>query len=168
MSPEQTGRTSKSIDKTTDIYSLGISFFQMLTGELPFKGEINEVIYTHIAKQPPTLLKFREDIPEAIEEVVQKMLKKNPNERYCSVIGIKKELEFILNNLNNEELKDFKAGKFDIDDIFAFEEKIYGRESEIKIFKEKIESIQEKDSTEMIMISGVSGIGKSVIDSYLY
>jgi serine/threonine protein kinase len=163
MSPEQTGRTAALVDKTSDIYSLGITFFQLLTGKLPFTGDLNNVIYSHIAKLPPSIKELNNEIPDAIEEIVQKMLKKNQFERYCSLVGVKKELEFILKNLKNEnELKSFKAGQFEVNDIFDFGDKLYGRDKEVSICKETLKKVQNKQNSEMIMICGASGIGKSV------
>ena len=169
MSPEQTGRTSSLVDKTTDIYSLGITFFQLLTGKLPFEGDLTQVIYSHIAKQPPKLQSFDPNIPNYIEDIVQKMIKKNQNERYFSIIGVKKELEFIQKNLENEEiLKSFKPGHLDVDDIFKFEHKVYGRDVEIQALKKRLEFVKENNVVEMLMVCGASGIGKSrLVDEIL-
>jgi serine/threonine protein kinase len=163
MSPEQTGRTASLVDKTSDIYSLGITFFQLLTGKLPFTGDLNNVVYSHIAKLPPSIKEINPKVPDAIEGVIQKMLKKNQFERYCSLVGVKKEMEFILKNLENEEkLKAFKAGQFEVNDIFDFGDKLYGRDKEVLICKETLKKVQQKQISEMIMIGGASGIGKSV------
>jgi len=169
MSPEQTGRTSSLVDKTSDIYSLGITFFQLLTGKLPFEGDLTQVVYSHIAKQPPTLQSIVPSTPKCIEDVILKMIKKNQNERYFSIIGVKKELEFIQKNLNNKEVLDgFKAGQLDVDDIFKFKNKVYGRESEIEILKNRLEKVIQNDRVEMSMICGASGIGKSrLVDEVL-
>jgi serine/threonine protein kinase len=163
MSPEQTGRTNSLVNKTSDIYSLGITFFQLLTGELPFTGDLNNVIYSHLAKSPPSVQDKNPNVPQALEEIVQKMLKKNQSERYCSIVGVKKELEFILKNLKNvDELQQFKAGKYDVNDIFLFGNKLYGREVEIEIGKKILQQVQKAESSQLLMISGASGIGKSV------
>jgi serine/threonine protein kinase len=161
MSPEQTGRTNSLVDKTSDIYSLGITFYQLLTGKTPFEGDVTQVIYSHIAKEPPKMKYFVPDIPDALEEVVLKMIQKNQKDRYCSIVGVKKELEFIQKNLKN--LKDFKAGQFDIHDIFGFEDILYGRDDQVELLTKNLKNAQENNFVGMSMISGSSGIGKSVI-----
>jgi serine/threonine protein kinase len=165
MSPEQTGRTNSLVDKTSDIYSLGITFYQLLTGKTPFEGDVTQVIYSHIAKEPPKMKHFVSDIPEAIEEVVLKMIQKNQKDRYCSIVGVKKELEFIQKNLN--DLKDFKAGQFDVNDIFGFEDKLYGRGDQVELLTRNMKNAQNNNMVGMSMISGSSGIGKSVFFLFL-
>jgi serine/threonine protein kinase len=163
MSAEQTGRIDSLVDKTSDIYSLGITFFQLLTSKTPFSGDSSQLIYSHIAKEPPTMKSFVPEIPDCLENLVQKMIQKNQKNRYNSVIGIKKELEFIQNNLTNENvLKKLKAGQFQLNDNFIFQDKLYGREEDIEILLKNLKTVREKNSVVMSVIAGSSGIGKSV------
>jgi serine/threonine protein kinase len=163
MSPEQTGRTNSMVDKTSDIYSLGITFYHLLTGRTPFEGDMTQVIYSHIAKEPPKMKYFVSNVPQCIEDVVSKMIQKNQNNRYCSIVGVKKELEYIQKNWKDDQiLNKFKAGQFNVNDIFSFENKLYGREKQIEMLRKSVKSAQELRSVGMCMISGSSGIGKSV------
>jgi serine/threonine protein kinase len=163
MSPEQTGRTNSLVDKTSDIYSLGMTFYQLLVGKTAFHGETSHVIYSQIAKEPPKIQNSVPEVPDCLEGLIQKMIKKNQKERYRSVVGVKKELEFIQKNLKNEtSLKEYFPGQFDVNDIFSFEKKLYGRDEEVEILMKNLKNVQDNNVIEISMISGSSGIGKSV------
>jgi serine/threonine protein kinase len=83
MAPEQTGRMNRSIDSRSDLYSLGVTFYQMLTGSLPFTAsEPMEWVHCHIARQPPRPSERRSGIPEPISAIVLKLLAKTAEERY--------------------------------------------------------------------------------------
>ena len=94
MSPEQTGRMNRSVDYRTDFYSLGITFYEMLTGKLPFSAKDPlELVHCHIAKAPIPPQKLNPEIPDAVSEIVMKLLSKTAEDRYQSAFGIKIDLE---------------------------------------------------------------------------
>jgi serine/threonine protein kinase len=109
MSPEQTGRISMKVDSRSDIYSLGITFYEMLTGKLPYQGDKLGLVHAQITKKLPDIL----DIPPVINGMLQKMCEKNPNERYQSSLGVQKDLETFLKNLNSLP-KEFPFGQEDV------------------------------------------------------
>ena len=157
MSPEQTGRISKNVDNRSDIYSLGISFYELLTGKKPFEGDKLALVHSQITKKLPNI----PDIPKVLNDLIQKMCSKNPSERYSSTKGILKDLEFIEKNLNSIP-SNFEVGKQD-EKFFQIPNKLYGREKEIRILKLSISS-QEK----MCLVSGYSGAGKSKLVEELF
>ncbi|KYC36964.1 PAS domain S-box protein [Scytonema hofmannii PCC 7110] len=138
MSPEQTGRMNRSIDYRTDFYALGVTFYELLTGQLPFpKSDALELVHSHIAKQavPPHELVGEytcAPIPPIISEIVMKLMAKNPENRYQSAYGLKADLEQCLHQLQTTgEIVSFSLGQQDIADKFQIPQKLYGREQEI-------------------------------------
>ena len=173
MSPEQTGRMNRSIDYRTDFYSLGVTFYEMLTGQLPFQATDSlELVHCHIAKTPVPPHLINSEIPEVLSEIVMKLLAKTAEERYQSALGLKADLEICLKMLQTSgEISRFKVGELDLFSQFYIPQKLYGREQEVSLLMDAFERIsnppqpplgrQGKGGVEMMLISGYSGIGKS-------
>ncbi|MEG4914683.1 serine/threonine-protein kinase, partial [Microcoleus sp. B7-D4] len=133
MSPEQTGRMNRSLDYRTDFYSLGATFYELLTYQLPFDtNDVLELVHSHLAKQPLSPSQVNPEIPQILSDIVMKLMGKNAEERYQSAIGIKADLEECLNQLHsNNNISFFSLGCQDISDRFQIPQKLYGREREI-------------------------------------
>jgi PAS domain S-box-containing protein len=169
ISPEQTGRIHKTVDYRADYYSLGVSFYELLTGRLPFDSSDKlEIIYAHIAKKALSPSKVNEHIPQAISNIIMKLMSKMPEDRYQSLTGLKNDLQICQESFkDHRQIKDFKIGKKDISDTFKIVEKLYGREEEI----EKLISVFEKvnkGGKELVFIEGYSGVGKSALVKELH
>ncbi len=164
MSPEQTGRMNRAIDYRTDFYSLGVTFYEMLLGELPFPTtDPIELVHRHIAKQPIPLCKLNSSIPKAVSDIVMKLLAKTAEDRYQSAYGIKMDLEACLTQLQAYgEVNNFLLAQHDVSAKFQIPQKLYGREQEIDTLIAAFDRMSQ-GSTEMILIAGYSGIGKSVL-----
>jgi len=162
ISPEQTGRFRREIDHSTDLYSLGILFYEMITGTLPFtKEDPIELIYAHIAKVPLSPDAVRNDIPSVVSEIIMKLISKEPRDRYQSAYGIKHDLEQCLaSQQKGGNIEHFEIRQKDISDKFVIPEKLYGREKEIKVLLDAYENAKNGKS-EMVFVEGYSGIGKS-------
>ncbi|MBW3586318.1 MAG: serine/threonine protein kinase, partial [Cyanobacteria bacterium 0813] len=143
MSPEQTGRMNRAIDYRTDFYSLGVSFYEMLTGELPFTStDPLELVHSHIAKSPIPPHQIKPEIPEAISLLVMKLLAKNAEERYQSASGIKSDLEACLHQLGTTgKIEIFPLGQQDLLENFEIPQKLYGREAEVALLMSAFERI---------------------------
>ncbi|OKH37343.1 serine/threonine protein kinase [[Phormidium ambiguum] IAM M-71] len=164
ISPEQTGRMNRGIDYRTDFYSLGVTFYELLTGKLPFQSnDLMELVHCHIAKAAPLIHEINPEIPLVISEIVSKLMAKNVEDRYQSALGLKADLEKCLHQLQETgEIEGFKIGQKDLCDRFMIPEKLYGREQEVKQLLEAFDRVAQGNS-EMILVAGFSGIGKTVV-----
>ncbi|MBD2457204.1 AAA family ATPase [Nostoc sp. FACHB-87] len=164
ISPEQTGRMNRVIDYRTDFYSLGVTFYELLTGELPFSSnDAMELVHSHLAKTAPLVNEINPDIPSVISEIVRKLMAKNSEDRYQSVLGLKFDLEKCLIQLKETaEIQSFEIGQRDVCDRFIIPDKLYGRETEVNTLLEAFERVTE-GATEMMLVAGFSGIGKTAV-----
>ncbi|MDF5706296.1 MAG: AAA family ATPase [Nostoc sp. S4] len=172
ISPEQTGRMNRGIDYRTDFYSLGVTFFELLTGELPFlSNDPMELVHCHIAKTAPSLRELKnqkskiksQEIPQVLSDIVMKMMAKNAEDRYQSVLGLKFDLEKCLQQLRETgKIEDFEIAERDLCDRFIIPDKLYGREIEVKTLLEAFDRVS-LGATEMMLVAGFSGIGKTAV-----
>ncbi len=164
ISPEQTGRTNRSIDYRSDFYSLGVTFYEILTKKLPFYSkDPNELVYFHLTKEPIAPDKINNNIPPVISNIILKLLSKNAEDRYQSAIGIITDLKKCENELlKTKKITNFKLGKGDVFDKFQIPEKIYGREKEEKIILDAFNQAS-KGKRQVVFVKGKAGIGKTSI-----
>jgi predicted ATPase/signal transduction histidine kinase len=164
LSPEQTGRMNRGIDYRSDFYCLGMTFYELLTGTLPFRSEdAMELVHGHLAKQPIPIHQIHSEIPLILSEIVSKLIAKNAENRYQSALGIKHDLEICLDQLQTTgTIEPFEIGKRDISDRFLIPEKLYGREAEVNQLLNSFDRVAN-GTTEMVLVAGFSGIGKTAV-----
>ncbi|BAY92906.1 MULTISPECIES: ATP-binding sensor histidine kinase [unclassified Tolypothrix] len=164
ISPEQTGRMNRGIDYRTDFYSLGVSFYELLTGELPFTTpDAMELVHCHIAKTAPLADTINPKIPPVLSEIVHKLMAKNAENRYQSALGLKFDLEKCLIQLQETgKIESFPIAQRDVCDRFIIPDKLYGRESEVENLLQAFERVSH-GTTEMMLVAGFSGIGKTAV-----
>ncbi len=169
MAPEQTGRMNRSIDARSDLYSLGVTLYQMLTGALPFvAADPLEWVHCHIARQP-TPPGDRAAVPEALSTLVMKLLAKNAEERYQTASGLEADLRRCLAEWQRYgRIDPFPLGAHDAPDRLLIPEKLYGREGEIDALFAAFHRVVTHGIPELVLVSGYSGIGKSSVVNELH
>ncbi|RUT10162.1 serine/threonine protein kinase [Dulcicalothrix desertica PCC 7102] len=162
ISPEQTGRMNRTVDYRSDFYSLGVSFYEMLTGQLPFNSDdALSIIHSHIAKQAPCILDFNPNIPSVIAAIITKLMAKNAEDRYQSAAGLLADLERCLDELKNTgKITEFLPGESDRISQLNIPQKLYGREKEVETLLTAFDSVSQGES-QLMLVAGYSGIGKS-------
>ncbi|MBV8330451.1 MAG: AAA family ATPase [Verrucomicrobia bacterium] len=189
MAPEQTGRMNRSIDSRSDLYSLGVTLYQMLTGTLPFTAsDPMEWVHCHIARQAAPANERSKNVPTAVSAIIDKLLAKTAEERYQTASGVKNDLERCLDAVGMTswssgvsrasgsssdstelaevlpyEIPEFPLGERDIPERLLMPEKLYGRTREIDTLLLAFERVASSGRPELVLVSGYSGIGKSSV-----
>lgn len=170
MAPEQTGRMNRSVDSRSDLYALGITFYEMFTGSLPFTAaDPMEWVHCHIAKRPIAPRERSENIPAPISAIIMKLLAKTAEERYQTARGLERDLRRCLAEWEAlRSVDDFVLGQHDTPDSLMVPEKLYGREREIDTLLAAFDRVVKSGMPELVLVSGHSGIGKSSVVNELH
>lgn len=165
ISPEQTGRINRYLDHRTDYYSLGITFFELLTGSVPFNDDSPiHLLHSHLAQSPPLIHTLNPSVPPIVSEIIAKLLEKMPENRYQSMIGLSYDLQNCLAQLNtSDHIQQFPLGQSDRSDRFMVSDTLYGREADISKLLEIFEKIAIGGRSELLLVTGDSGLGKTAL-----
>ena len=170
MAPEQTGRVNRSVDSRSDLYSLGITFYEMLTGRLPFTvSDPMEWVHCHIARQPEALSNLLGSVPTAVSAITMKLLRKTAEDRYQTAAGVESDLRRCLVEWEAQgRIYDFVLGDHDTPDRLLIPERLYGRDREIDALLTAFDRIVTGGRPELVLVAGYSGIGKSAVVNELH
>src|SRR5579863_3903121 len=170
MAPEQTGRMNRSIDSRSDLYSLGVTFYEMLTGSPPFTAsDPMEWVHCHIARQPAAPSERLRNVPSAVSAITMKLLSKTAEERYQTAAGVERDLLRCQSQWESVgSIDDFPLGEQDTPDHLMIPEKLYGRDREVDTLLTAFDRIVAGGRPELVLVSGYSGIGKSAVVNELH
>lgn len=170
MAPEQTGRMNRSIDSRSDLYSLGVTLYEILTGRLPFTAsDPMEWVHCHIARRADLPSERVREIPQVLSSIVMKLLLKTAEERYQTAGGVEADLRLCLVEWQlHGRIEPFPLAAHDTSDQLLIPEQLYGREREIDSLLASFDRVVAEGTTELVLISGYSGVGKSSVVSELH
>jgi hypothetical protein len=170
MSPEQTGRMNRSVDARSDLYSLGVTLYEMLTGALPFAAaDPLEWVHCHIARQPAPPTERAAAVPAPLSAIVMRLLAKNAEERYQTAAGLEADLRRCLTAWQAQgRIDPFPLGADDLSDRLLIPEKLYGRERDVAALLAAFDRVAAGGAVELVLVSGYSGVGKSSVVNELH
>lgn len=165
MAPEQTGCMNRSIDSRSDLYALGVIFYEMLTASLPFTAsDPIGWVHCHVARKPNSPSEYNHSIPPAISAIILKLLAKSAEDRYQTAFGLEHDLRICLQQYESSQtVKDFQLARHDLPDRLFVPERLFGREHETEAIVASFNRVVENGTSELVLVSGYSGIGKSAV-----
>jgi len=170
MAPEQNGSMNRSIDSRSDLYSLGVTLYQTLTGSLPLTAsDPMEWVHCHLARKPiPIEARFAE-VPSQVSAIVMRLLAKAPEERYQTAARVERDLRRCLGEWESRGvIEEFPLGEQDRPHRLMIPERLYGREHEINALVAAFEHVVASGTPSLVLVSGHPGIGKSAVVNELH
>ena len=170
MAPEQTGRMNRSIDSRADLYSLGVTLYQLLTGSLPFSASTPmEWVHCHIARKPVPPNERRDGVPAPVSGIVMKLLAKAAEDRYQTAAGLERDLLRCSSSWDiSHDVDAFALGADDAPDRLVIPERLYGRSFETGVLLASFQRVVDRGTPEFVLVSGYSGVGKSSVVNELH
>src|SRR6478609_1460329 len=160
MAPEQTGRMNRSIDSRSDLYSFGVTLYELLTGSLPFTAsDPMEWVHCHVERQPVPPAERSKHVPAPVSVIIMKLLAKTAEERYQTAAGAEGDLRRCFAEWETRgRIDEFALGEHDTPDRLLIPEKLYGRAPEIETLLAAFDRIVKNGTPELVLVSGYSGI----------
>ncbi|NCG21318.1 MAG: AAA family ATPase [Rhodobacterales bacterium] len=163
IAPEQTGRMNRSVDHRSDLYAMGATLYELLTGRTPFpETNPRALLHAHLARDPAPIRQIVPQVPQVVADIVHRLLRKEPAQRYQTALGVADDLERCLVDLQVDQLKPFPLATRDIPTQFRLPDTLFGRSQDKQILLDAYQRVKV-GNTESLWISGAPGIGKSAL-----
>ena len=165
ISPEQTGRTNRRVDFRSDLYSLGASFYELLTGVRPFQGVSSAaLIHAHLTRRPQPLRSLRPEIPALLSAMVLRLLEKAPELRYQSARGLLADLERLVEaRAAGQQNPEFPLGQYDQVGVLQLPMQLYGRDAELATLERELDDAYALRQRRVVVVRAAAGLGKSAL-----
>ncbi|MFV8751476.1 protein kinase domain-containing protein [Nannocystaceae bacterium ST9] len=165
VSPEQTGRTRREVDFRSDLYSLGVTFYELLLGRRPFEASAPlELIHAHLARRATPPLELRPELPERLSAIVMQLLEKAPEHRYQSALGLLGDLDRLIDGLAaGDPQPSFPLGELDRPTTLQLPRRLYGRARELERLAEQLRAMVGARERRLVLLAGEPGLGKSAL-----
>ncbi|WP_437302522.1 AAA family ATPase [Sorangium sp. So ce388] len=164
VAPERTGRLNRRPDHRADYYSLGVTLFQMLTGQLPFAA--SDAIgwaHAHVSRRAPLVTELSPDVPPVLAQLVSKLLAKNPDERYQSDHGLLSDLTTLCESFQQTQaLPALVLGANDASSHFVVSRDVQGRDAELSALGGALHDVRA-GKRRLVLMPGAAGAGKSAV-----
>ncbi len=163
IAPERTGRTGAGIDFRSDYYSLGVTLYQLFSGQLPFSATDQlGWVQAHVTRPPKPLIECAPHVPRTVTEIVMTLLSKAPEDRYQNGQGLLDDLLECSRQLNETgAIGAFQLRRTDTTRRFVLPAGLYGRDSQLGALTDAFDTVQRTGDPLSVMVSGPSGVGKS-------
>jgi len=167
--PEQTGRMNRAIDYRSDFYTLGATFYHMITGRLPFiEDDALALIHAHLTLNPIPPHQIRLEIPSLLSNIILKLMAKNAEDRYQSTYGLRQDLEYCYQLWQSSTADSlFELGQQDVPTQFTPLQKLYGRAPQIEQLLAAFSQSRMGEGV-LALVTGQAGVGKSVLVQEIY
>jgi predicted ATPase/signal transduction histidine kinase/serine/threonine protein kinase len=169
MSPEQTGRMNRRVGPEADLYSMGITLYEMLTGILPFSAtDIAEWVHVHVARSAVPPAGVRPDVPAPLSGIVMRLIAKVPEERYPSATALARDLEICAKQWDStRRIEPFDLARHDVSERFRIPATLYGRAPVVVELLSSFDEVARSGAPRCALVSGAPGVGKSALLSEL-
>lgn len=172
MSPEQTGRTGRSIDQRTDLYSLGATLYELATGRPPFEdSDPLQLIHDILAQVPVAPATRNPGLPQTLSDIILRLLEKEPDRRYQSAEGLFHDLSLVSKALASSTEASLSLGERDFPSRLSPPSHLVGRDTEIAQLQAVLENAQQRTPAQnapgaavrSLLIAGAPGVGKTAL-----
>jgi len=163
MSPEQTGRTGRVVDQRADLYSLGVTLYELATGRKPFDSDdLLELVHDHLVRVPAAPATAQPQIPQVLSDLIMRLLEKEPDHRYQSAQGLALDLARLREAMLKGDTSAFALGQHDFASRLMPPSRLIGRDAEIAILRDTVNRSIDGNSP-CLLVTGAPGVGKTAL-----